>query len=573
MKVILCLGLPFLLLCVLGQTDIARAQPGFDREVLALEFAQFDAGVNNGRGYSESPASSSLAWGESYYLNAYVMMYHATGDTKWLDKIVDHVDRMIANMSDHNGDGVAAWHTDRYSVSRMRASALHNRGTARIAPAEATETNIDRAHEAQDAVYMVERVGTDRFVVRDVSRWETVYDGPYNPGGAIPGIAGFELRVEGWPEVGDKFRVETWGVQPLDYAVHDGMIAYPIARFIELGLRGAGLKDRYAARADAYLRTIETRILEKQERYWLEVTPGMGAYRSTEGACERSPNRVLPHNQYLALGRAYLVLKDVSDNPLFLERATQMAAHFKRYLQETGDAYTWAYWDWTEAGQAGQSSAEDTSHGHIDIEFVVEAYRRGVVFTEADLQRFARTLTEQMWNGSVENPIIGSRVDRVDGDAATIRGWIELCRWDARIWDLYWALFQRLNRPGLDIASVLYTRAVLDGTTMGGALPSGALDYRFGLGRSFPNPFNQEAEIWFTVGGNGAFDRQEVTLRIYNLLGQQVRVLMRQPMPAGNHRVVWDGRDDVGRAVGSGVYLCRLEAEAFGEVKKILLVR
>ena len=64
-----------------------------------------------------------------------------------------------------------------------------------------------------------------------------------------------------------------------------------------------------------------------------------------------------------------------------------------------------------------------------------------------------------------------------------------------------------------------------------------------------------------------------MTLRIYNLLGQQVRVLMRQPMPAGNHRAVWDGRDDVGRAVGSGVYLCRLEAEAFREVKKMVLVR
>ena len=441
-----------------------RAQiAGFDPEALAKRFVGFDVSRNAGKAYSESASSATLAWGESYYLNAYVKMYRVTRYTRWLDKVVDHFDRMVANMSDHDGDGIPGWHTDRYSVSRMRARALHNRGTASIRPEEATVTDIAQAHEAIDAEFIVERFASNRFVVRDVARSAVVYDGPYSLGQDIPGIPGFELRLDRIPEIGDKFRVETWAVRPLEYAVHEGMILYPIAQFIELALGDENLKGRYEEKARSYLGLIEERVLRKQERYWVQMAPGMGAYRFTESSAERFPNRILPHNQYLALGRVFLVLKDVSEDPLFKERATQMAAFFKNSLKETVDAYTWAYWNWVEAGGPDQSRTEDTSHGHIDVEFAVEAYRRGVVFTRADMLRFARTLTDQMWNGSLSNPKIGARVDGQDGDAAIIRGWIELCRWDSRIWDIYWALFNRLDGPGLEIPHILHTRAVLDG--------------------------------------------------------------------------------------------------------------
>ncbi len=149
----------------------------------------------------------------------------------------------------------------------MRTQALHNRGTAEISPEEATVTNIEQAHEAIDAEYSVERTGADRFVVRNMTRQEVVYDGPYGigqdiPGIAgfkvqldglpgdkfleyrarggigqdIPGIAGFKVQLDGLPEIGDKFRVQTWGVGPLEYTVHEGMILYLIAQFIELAL-------------------------------------------------------------------------------------------------------------------------------------------------------------------------------------------------------------------------------------------------------------------------------------------------------------------------------------------------
>lgn len=553
----------------------AYAQPAvYDKQTLIESFASFDRSVNGGKGYSESASSASLAWGESYYLNAYIKMYHVTGDALWLDRIVEHFDRMVPNMSDHDGDGIPAWHTDRYSISRSRSTSLHNRGTAQITPEEIRVTNIDKAHEAIDAVYEVEMTGYDRVRVRDLTRWQLAYDGPYTVGEAIPGIVGFSVAPNRMPEPGDKFRVETWGVRPLAYAVHEGMILYPVAQFIEMALHREELRSRYEEKARSYLRLIEERVLDKQERYWLEVEPGAGAYRSTGSAWERYPNRILPHNQYLALGRAYLVLKDASDNPLFLERATQMARYFRRYLQETGNAYTWSYWNWVEAGKPDQSNVEDTSHGHIDIEFAVEAYRRGVVFTEADMERFARTLTDQMWNGSLSDPTVGSRVDRRTGEGTTIRGWIELCRWDSRIWDLYWALYNKLNKPGLETPHIMYARAVLDGLeTPGAALPPGAPRYESDLGGNHPNPFNGQTEVRFTVGGRGPFERQPVLLRIYNVLGQQVRVLLEGVVPSGTHRIAWDGRDERGRDLGSGIYLCAMSTQAYHKVEKMMLIR
>jgi hypothetical protein len=141
------------------------------------------------------------------------------------------------------------------------------------------------------------------------------------------------------------------------------------------------------------------------------------------------------------------VLKDVSRKRLYVDRAERMARNFRRHLQRTGRAYTWHYWDWVEAGNPGHSEAEDTSHGSIDIGFAVEACRRGVVFRDSDLKRFAHTVLDQMWNGSIEDPNIGERVNTREGEGRSIRDWIDLCQWHPKVWDVYWALFCKLGRP------------------------------------------------------------------------------------------------------------------------------
>jgi hypothetical protein len=86
--------------------------------------------------------------------------------------------------------------------------------------------------------------------------------------------------------------------------------------------------------------------------------------------------------------------------------------------------------------------------------------------------------------------------------------------------------------------------------------------------KQYPNPFNPSTRIEYRLPRNA-----ELTIKIYDLRGQVVRTLVDQVMPAGAGHVTWDGRDEAGGQVASGVYFC--ETRALGEVKvhKMALVR
>lgn len=88
------------------------------------------------------------------------------------------------------------------------------------------------------------------------------------------------------------------------------------------------------------------------------------------------------------------------------------------------------------------------------------------------------------------------------------------------------------------------------------------------LGQNAPNPFNSDTVIDFRTVVDGP-----VTLRLFDVTGQQVRELAAGHRAAGTHRVSWDGRDDDGRAVATGAYFYRLEAGGVVTQRKLLLLR
>ena len=98
---------------------------------------------------------------------------------------------------------------------------------------------------------------------------------------------------------------------------------------------------------------------------------------------------------------------------------------------------------------------------------------------------------------------------------------------------------------------------------MCGSTPACVLD----LGAS-PNPFNPLTRVFFTVA-----DSRRVELAVYDLRGRRVRELTRDVWPAGRHEVPWNGRDDRGRELASGIYLVRLQAGSESAVAKVTLVR
>ena len=88
------------------------------------------------------------------------------------------------------------------------------------------------------------------------------------------------------------------------------------------------------------------------------------------------------------------------------------------------------------------------------------------------------------------------------------------------------------------------------------------------LDQNFPNPFNPETRIYFTLP-----ESQRVQLVVYNVMGQQVRRLIDTQYTAGHHVVNWDGRNEAGALVPTGVYIYRIKAGDFIDYKKMTLMK
>ena len=98
--------------------------------------------------------------------------------------------------------------------------------------------------------------------------------------------------------------------------------------------------------------------------------------------------------------------------------------------------------------------------------------------------------------------------------------------------------------------------------------PISATPATYALHANVPNPFNPETVIAFDLAQDSP-----VQLVVYDVLGQQVRSLVAGFLPAGAQRVLWDGRNQRGAQVGSGVYFYRLEAGEFVQTRRMMLLK
>ena len=88
------------------------------------------------------------------------------------------------------------------------------------------------------------------------------------------------------------------------------------------------------------------------------------------------------------------------------------------------------------------------------------------------------------------------------------------------------------------------------------------------LSSNYPNPFNPSTTIRF-----GLNKEEMVNITIYNVRGQKVKTLINHTIPAGQHQITWDGKDDNSRFVGSGVYFYKMETKDYRKVRKALLLK
>ena len=118
-----------------------------------------------------------------------------------------------------------------------------------------------------------------------------------------------------------------------------------------------------------------------------------------------------------------------------------------------------------------------------------------------------------------------------------------------------------------------------------GEPPRSSLPDHFSLSQNYPNPFNPTTVIRYSLpvdrqgqsGNGGARARTTstsyVSLKVYNILGQVVRTLVDEPQAPGYYSVRWDGRDNAGGELASGIYIYRIQAGDFAQSRRMILLK
>ncbi|MBK7142438.1 MAG: T9SS type A sorting domain-containing protein [bacterium] len=139
------------------------------------------------------------------------------------------------------------------------------------------------------------------------------------------------------------------------------------------------------------------------------------------------------------------------------------------------------------------------------------------------------------------------------GDTTDVTLWSNLSRINAR------TLIASGVIP-LSTANIMYKP---ENNEDGETLPNG-----YSLSQNYPNPFNPTTTIEYALAAQAT-----VQIHIYNVAGQRVRTLVDKDQSAGVHRIIWDGTDDNGNPVGSGIYFSRLTADNHTYTRKMTLLK
>jgi hypothetical protein len=85
---------------------------------------------------------------------------------------------------------------------------------------------------------------------------------------------------------------------------------------------------------------------------------------------------------------------------------------------------------------------------------------------------------------------------------------------------------------------------------------------------NYPNPFNPETTIKFSLNTT-----ERTLIEVYNIKGEKVKTLVDENLSAGQHSIIWNGTDDAGKSVSSGVYFYKIYATDYTSVKKMILLK
>ena len=428
--------------------------------------------------------SGMLAWSQSYVLLGLVRMYEKYRDTYYLDRLIDNVDQVLSvrdserGVTDYRGLSLPAWRADHpYTTGYATLADSNGRPLLdlRNALTYADDTTVTVTAGSTPDKFTVDLVNAE--VSRSVTHTDLSLD-PASPDYAVsriyaaaPGplqLTAADVRES--PAAGD---IPVTGdvpmhSKPVIFAVHTGMITYPIASFVRIVAGSPLLRRRYRAKAAEYLTACRQAVAVHDWEY-RETAPGVGRLIWPKGQPLAYDGCEQPINQSVGLGQTLVELALATGDRGYRRKVAAMARMFAGQLSvDDGDAYLWHYWPeggriydgfvktgdpatdvsiFTPSGGPARQF-EDISHGAIDVEFAVRAFRARLGFTGQDMARIARTFTQNVVTTDADGlPAINTTVAGTAIGAASVAQqaprWMQAAAWDPKVHEHCLALYNR----------------------------------------------------------------------------------------------------------------------------------
>jgi hypothetical protein len=418
--------------------------------------------------------SGNLGWGQSYLLAGLLRMYLAHRDTYYLDRMIENTDLVLSvrdserGVTDYRGASLPAW----------RANHPYTVGSVALADAQgrpSLEVRVGRVYSSTTSVTV--RAGSTPGVFDlDVLHGQSGNRRTYAGLNMDPASANYVVRrlYDAYPATvlatardlretpsaaGDpapgQYQMTSL---PTVFAVHTGMITYPIASFVRLVWRTPSLwmRRRYRNKAWEYLHAVREAVAVHDPE-WRENERGEGFLVWLKGSPQQWDGSEQPINQTLGWGQTVAELAAVTGKEEYRHRTRAMSRMFRAQLAvDAGDAATWHYWPtfgniyngYAKTGSPDTDISvynpnlsnparqiEDVSHAAISVEFAERAFRHRLGMSGQDLARLARTYTQNVAEGA-------STHVRVDGTgnlnptyALQAPRWMPLASWDRQVYD------------------------------------------------------------------------------------------------------------------------------------------
>lgn len=422
--------------------------------------------------------SGMLAWSQSYVLLGLIRMYETYRDTYYLDRLIDNVDQVLGvrdsvrGVTDYRGLSLPAWRAD-HPYTTGYATLADSNGQPlldlREALSYAEDTTITVSAGTRADTFSVQLVNT--FVNRTVTLTDLSLD-PASPDYAVARIYAaapgpLQLTAEdrrAAPRAGDLPRFGSYQMhcKPVIFAVHTGMITYPIASFVRLVAGSPVLRRRYRRKATEYLQACREAAAVHDWEYRDDHLIWPKGQPLPYDGCEQ------PINQSVGLGQTLVELAIATGDRGYRAKVAALGRMLAGQLTtDAGDAYVWHYWPagghiydgFTKTGDPDTDLSiftpsggparqfEDISHGAIDVEFAVRAFRAKLAFTGHDMERIARTFTQNVATTDADLPALHTTVGggAIGGAsvAAQAPRWMQVAPWDPQVHAHCLALYNR----------------------------------------------------------------------------------------------------------------------------------